>query len=283
LEELAEAQAKDRKTMPKKRLKQLICTEEQQTHARQIKRVNHTLWSRGGLPKVTTTTRMGMKEHHYTKESIEEACLAKAKAQFTQANDMAFLMEPLLSELGIIGIQRMQFDQITDGNYTAPPVTPSNAQQLLPLLQWPTMLSNCPHKITPEQHKKGWKKAKETTSSSLSGAHFGHYKAGGNHKLINALHTMLTDILLRMGFLYQWWKKGINIMLEKIAGNCKVTKLQIILLFKADFNQLNKFIGKEMMYQAEENGLVAGKQYSSQHGKSAITQSLNKCLAFDLV
>jgi len=62
-------------------------------------------------------------------------------------------------------------------------------------------------------------------------------------------------------------------MLEKIAGNCKVTKLQIILLFKADFNQLNKFIGKEMMYQAEENGLIAGEQYGSRHGKSAITQS----------
>jgi len=74
---------------------------------------------------------------------------------------------------------------------------------------------------------------------------------------------MLTDILLQTGFSYQHWKKGINVMLEKIAGNCKVTKLQIILLFEADFKQLNKFIGKEMMYQAEENGLVVGKQYGS--------------------
>jgi len=38
-----------------------------------------------------------------------------------------------------------------------------------------------------------------------------------------------------------------------------------------------------MMYQAEENGLVAGEQYGSHHGKSAITQSLNKQLAFDLI
>jgi len=72
-------------------------------------------------------------------------------------------------------------------------------------------------------------------------------------------------------------------MLEKIAGNCDVAKLRIILLFEADFNQLNKFIGKEMMHQAEDNGLVAGEQYSSRHGKSAITQSLNKQLAFDLI
>jgi len=37
------------------------------------------------------------------------------------------------------------------------------------------------------------------------------------------------------------------------------------------------------MQQVKENGLVAGKQYSSRHGKSVITQSLNKQLAFDLI
>jgi len=52
-------------------------------------------------------------------------------------------------------------------------------------------------------------------------------------------------------------------MLEKIVGNCEVTKLKIILLFEADFNQLNKFISKEMMNQAKEQGLVAGEQYGS--------------------
>jgi len=74
-------------------------------------------------------------------------------------------------------------------------------------------------------------KAKETTSLSFSGAHFGHYKARATHKGINQLHTMLTDIPLRTGFSYRWWKKGINIMLEKIVGNCDATKLRIILLF----------------------------------------------------
>jgi len=37
--------------------------------------------------------------------------------------------------------------------------------------------------------------------------------------------------------------------------------VRIILLFEADFNQLNKFVGKEMMHQAESQGLVAGEQY----------------------
>jgi len=176
---------------------------------------------------------------------------------------MVFLMEPLLLELSAIGIHRAQFDQIADGNYLPPPDAPNNAQQLLPLLQRSNTISDQPQKITTDQHKHGWKKAKETTSLSLSGAHFGNYKARASHKLINTLHTLLTDIPLWTGFSYRRWKKGINVMLEKIAWNCEVTKLQIILLFKADFNQLNKFIGKEMMYQAEENRLVAGEQYGS--------------------
>jgi len=66
-------------------------------------------------------TGTGEKEHHYSKESIKEACLAEARTQFTQANDTSFLMEPLILDLGIIGIQHMQFDQIAMGSYKLPP------------------------------------------------------------------------------------------------------------------------------------------------------------------
>jgi len=48
-------------------------------------------------------------------------------------------------------------------------------------------------------------------------------------------------------------------MLEKSPGNFQVNKLQIILLFKADFNQLNKYVGCKMMHHAEQYGLVAGE------------------------
>jgi len=65
-------------------------------------------------------------------------------------------------------------------------------------------------------------------------------------------------------------------MLEKMKGNFDVEKLHIILLFKVDFHQLNKFISREMMQQAEHTGLVTGEQYGSRNGKSASTQSLNK-------
>jgi len=72
-------------------------------------------------------------------------------------------------------------------------------------------------------------------------------------------------------------------MLEKSPGNFQVNKLQIILLFEVDFNQLNKYIGQEMMHHAEQYRLVARKQYRSCHSCSSITQSLNKCLTFEQI
>jgi len=65
-------------------------------------------------------------------------------------------------------------------------------------------------------------------SLSLLGAHFGHYKAGMYSELINSVHMALLAIPLRMGFSYNQWKKGINVMLEKSPGNFQVDKLQII-------------------------------------------------------
>jgi len=96
-----------------------------------------------------------------------------------------------------------------------------------------------PHQNITQQ---GMEKAKEHTASSLSGAHFGHYKSGTFSKLINLIHTALAAILLKTGYSYHQWKKGINIMLEKSPGNFQVDNLRIILLFEADFNQLNKHI-----------------------------------------
>jgi len=116
--------------------------------------------------------------------------------RFTQANDTLFLVEPLISELRLIRTQWEQFDQIAMGLYQPPQDAPNNAKQLLLLLERPAEITDHPSKITPEQHKQGWMKAKESTSSSLSGVHFGHYKASTTHTLINELHTLLADIPL---------------------------------------------------------------------------------------
>jgi len=66
-------------------------------------------------------------------------------------------------------------------------------------------------------------------------------------------------------------------------GNFNVKKLRIILLFKADFNANNKWIGQAVMYKAEQVHLLAEEQFGSCKFKLAIYQCLNKQLFYDLI
>jgi len=121
------------------------------------------------------------------------------------------------------------------------------------------------------------------TGSSASGIHVGHYIAGMFNPEILVVNAVLANIPLCMGFTYDCWKKGLNVMIEKTADNFNVEKLCIILLFEADFNANNKWLGCAIMFQAEKENLLANAQFGSQKFKLAIHQCLNKHLFYDLV
>ena len=71
-------------------------------------------------------------------------------------------------------------------------------------------------------------------------------------------------------------------MLEKKAGVYDVEKVRIILLYDAEFNFLNKLMGKQLTAYGEANNLIAEEQYGSRKHKTAIDQALNKRIIFDL-
>jgi len=128
-----------------------------------------------------------------------------------------------------------------------------------------------------------WRKAHKTTSSSPSSIHFGHYIAGMFNPDILILNATLADIPLATGYSPMRWHKGLNVMLEKSPGNFNVEKLCIILLFKADFNANNKWLGQVVMFNAEKLNLLAPEQYGSCKQKLAVSQCLNKLLFYDII
>jgi hypothetical protein len=87
-----------------------------------------------------------------------------------------------------------------------------------------------------------WKKPKEETSSSESGLHFSHYKAGAGLQLISNFHAMMSLVMLKTGFGYKGWAHGLLVMLEKITGCQLISKLRSILLLEADFHCINKIL-----------------------------------------
>jgi len=129
----------------------------------------------------------------------------------------------------------------------------------------------------------GWWNAHEETSSSYSAVHFGHYIAGTHDNWITQFNACMAAILVAMGYSPNRWRHGLNVMLEKAPGNFDVEHLCIILLFEADCNQNNKWLGRAFMKEAELWDLLAVEQYGSRCNKDAITQCLNKRLWYDYI
>jgi len=66
--------------------------------------------------------------------------------------------------------------------------------------------------------------------------------AGTFNPDILIFNASMADIPMTTGYSPNWWREGLNAMLEKIPGNCNVEKLWIILLFGANFNANNKWL-----------------------------------------
>jgi hypothetical protein len=76
--------------------------------------------------------------------------------------------------------------------------------------------------ITPEDFKRFWRKVKEFTSLSMSGVHYGHYKAAIQDVLSTEILAQRLTVIARSGIPPENWSIGLQVMLEKIAGVCLV-------------------------------------------------------------
>ena len=93
--------------------------------------------------------------------------------------------------------------------------------------------------ITPDDFKRFWRKVNKFTSLSISGVHYGHYKAAIQDKTILAALALQLTVVARSGIPPENWSVGLQVMLEKIAGVCLMDKLRAIQLYEADFNCYN--------------------------------------------
>ena len=95
---------------------------------------------------------------------------------------------------------------------------------------------SCEIIITPSDFRSFWKRLKEFTSSSMSGIHYGHYKAAIQDDLSTEILAVELTVVAQSGIPPESWSIGLQVMLEKIAGVCLVEKLQAIQLYEASFN-----------------------------------------------
>jgi uncharacterized protein (UPF0332 family) len=138
-------------------------------------------------------------------------------------------------------------------------------------------------KMTKEDYKAPWKRAKEETSSSCSGLHFGHYIAGLESDYISHFHTLKATLLLHHGLVLERWAQGLLVMLQKLFGCSLITKLRAILLMEVDFNGAKKTVyGIRMLKQARSNNLMP-KEVFSERNKMVDDGTLTKVIAYDII
>eukprot|EP00957_Ditylum_brightwellii_P172366 13121885-Ditylum_brightwellii.AAC.1 len=84
--------------------------------------------------------------------------------------------------------------------------------------------------LSAEGFKAAVKKQSEMTSLSLSGCHYGHYKAILIDDSTCFVHATMMTLPFRFGFTPILWAKAIDVMLKKDIGNPKITCLCVIVI-----------------------------------------------------
>ena len=136
--------------------------------------------------------------------------------------------------------------------------------------------------ITKEEWASHWKKAREGTSSSYSGRHFGYYKAAHHSKHILHFQALLSTVLFNKGVVLSRWACGLSVMLQKLFGCNLVSKLRSILLIEADYNAANKILfGTRMLDNVRKYKLMPGEIYS-ERGRTAEDGTLAKVITYDI-
>jgi hypothetical protein len=99
--------------------------------------------------------------------------------------------------------------------------------------------------ISFDNYKDALQKWKESTSTSPSSCHLGHYitllkrigdKTDEVGETILQLHHTMLQIAQYCCKPYKWWKTEMEVMLKKDKGDPRINQLCIICLYEADYN-----------------------------------------------
>jgi hypothetical protein len=137
--------------------------------------------------------------------------------------------------------------------------------------------------ITPVDWSNHWHSAREETSSSISGRHFGHYKAGLQSQYVSYLQALQATLVVQQGIVLERWSNRLLVMLEKIFGCSLITKLRSILLMEADFNATNKAVYSVRMLLNVRKYKVMPEEVYSERNHLADDGTLSKVLSYAIV
>ncbi len=185
---------------------------------------------------------------HTSQAAIKEQIGASFSRHFQGANGTPFLSAPLLHCVGMDSSSSAA-RAILEGSFVCPTEVDEYTRQFISTLsQPPNVPPPEPPSISASDFQTYWHCARECTSSSYSGLHFGHYKATADCPTLSEIHAIFIQLCFTHSFSPQRWQSGLQVVLEKKAGVIHIDKLRALLLMEADFNFGNKMLfGYQMM------------------------------------
>ena len=163
------------------------------------------------------------------------------------------MSEPVVKSLEYIS-DSAEAIQVSQGSTTRIQGIPWKVKRFLSFLATPAKIRKQTNKksFSREEFIRGWEKAKERTAAGPSKLHFGHYKVAAQSQICSWILWRMAAIPLETGYSPRRWRSAMDIIIPKKEGVLRANKTRIIVLYEADFNFCNKWIGKIMMHSSEK-------------------------------
>jgi hypothetical protein len=228
----------------------------------------------------------------YDHELLQNYLLKRNSSHFGQAHGTPFTIPPLTAIDWSATSEHAK--EMLDNRKIHPDLNQKNpfVQEVLQYIATRQQLPDIDISITPEEVARGFRRWKETTSTSPSGCHLGLRRipaiptSDKNMEKIRLqilnVQTSIINIPLQQGFSPIRWQTVINAMLEKIPGKPLLHKLRVIHIMEADYNLTLKMIfGRRLMKNCEKHGTLGEIQDGFRKGRSTTRTLLHNELLND--
>jgi hypothetical protein len=232
----------------------------------------------------------------YDSARMESLLLHRNVQHFGQAHGTPFTVSPLADLLGPHADTPFCNDLLSG----ILPDVPGADPQAIKLLRKLASLPQAPpidHSITAADFEATFSKWRESTSTSPSNVHLGHYRslispdgtepspldsdeAPPDHgRCILGLRAQIANLCVQNGLSLQRWQRSVTVMLEKLPGRPLLHKLRVIHLLEADYQATLKIlIARRLLWHSEQSRSLGDHQSGSRPGRTAEDVLVTKAL-----
>ena len=230
------------------------------------------------------------------------------RRHFGQARETPFTSPPLSDDFGYCA-DTLEAQALLEGTYDPKHIDDPSVLLLLNHMQQIQYLvdQNMAATITVDEFKGKLKVWRESTSTSPSGQHLGHYKAlVARHEYSDVtdedasediakrneldeiqgkllrLRLQVINYALRNGYSYNRWKTIANSHILKEPGNVKIHRMRVIHIYEADYNLALGVKWKQVLHKAEEALALNDGQFGSRPKCMALEPVLIEELQLEL-